>query len=142
MHLTTLKCNGYIAFFKIINYQINARPMRMLLLVACLCLFFCGAGYSQCSNSIKLKRVAVDAHGGKGQIEVSAHSSDQYSCTLFKETGSGAVKVEEKSGSGNSTISFDNLDTNVSYLVLFEFLSEENKLCRKLQKSGITFEGK
>lgn len=140
MHLTTLKCNGYIAFFKIINYQINARPMRMLLLVVCL--FFYGAGYSQCSNSIKLKRVAVNAQTGKGQIEVSAHSSDQYNCTLFKETGSGVIKVDEKNGNGNSTISFDNLDTNVSYLVLFEFASEENKLCRKLQKSGITFEGK
>lgn len=140
MHLTTFKCNGYIAFFKIINCQINAGPMRMLLLVVCLLSY--GVGYSQCSNSIKLKKVAVNAQNGKGEIEVSAHSSDQYTSTLFKESGSGPIKVEEKSGSGNSTISFDNLDTNVSYLVLFEFSSEENKLCRKLQQSGITFEGK
>jgi hypothetical protein len=113
--------------------------MQKFLIVICLAISV--AGYSQCKNSIKLTRVEKNAGQG-GVIEVAISSTNEFVCTLYTESGSGSKKVQDKKGYGTSSIRFDVQNANMIYLVQVEFLTEDDKHCRKLQKSEITFEAK
>lgn len=99
------------------------------------------SGFSQCKNSIALKRAITNSELiNSGTIEISVNSSDEYRYSLNIEKGSGPEQVMEKNGKGNSVVKFEGLDAESLYLVKFEFFSEDNKHCSKLQLSQIVIE--
>lgn len=103
-------------------------------------LLVAGMAYSQCNNSIQLKKTSVDTNPEYGTIELAVSTSKEFICILSIEKGSGLEKVSEKKGKGNQTVRFEAVKRNASYQVQFEFIGEEQKLCRKLQKSQIIIE--
>ena len=112
---------------------------KLCFLILFLCLY--STAFSQCNNSISLKRVANETNKGNGGvIELSVTSSDQYVAVIHVEKGTGPEKIEEKRGKGNAVIRFDGLDVQAMYQVQLEFLSADETHCRKLQKSQITFQ--
>ncbi len=111
----------------------------MYRLFVIVCLAISGTGYAQCKHSIRLEKVEKNIDQ-TGSIDISVTTTDAFICTLYIQSGSGDKKAFEKKGSASATIHFDRLDTSVIYLVQFEFLSEQDKHCRKLQKSGIIIE--
>lgn len=114
---------------------------RLSFLFLCLLLFLSNSAFSQCKNSIALKG-AFNENGQKegGVIEISVVTSKDFTCSLSREEGSGPQKITEKKGGRDSIVKFEGLDVNSIYLVQFEFLSEDKKLCSKLQLSQIVIE--
>ena len=106
------------------------------------CISVSGAAFSQCKNSISLKKASNESRSGKGGvIEIAVTSADEYTYVLNIEKGTGPEKVEERKGKGNALVHFEGLDLNAIYQVQFEFLSADKKtFCRKLVKSQIFFE--
>jgi hypothetical protein len=97
-------------------------------------------GNAQCNNSIALKRAVIQSVSeNKGVIEIKVNTSDNFTCTLNTESGSGVKKVTTKKGQGSTVVTFQVSNINSIYQIEFEFLSEKG-LCRKLQKSGIILE--
>lgn len=112
---------------------------RLYLLVFSILL--CGSAFAQCNNSIELRKVVVDKSlSNNGVIEISVSTPGSYTCVLNSEKGSGPEKISEKNGSGTGVVRFQNLDKRLIYQVVFEFVSEKEPLCKKLQKSKITLE--
>ena len=98
--------------------------------------------WSQCSNSIKLKNAVYSSAEKNGKIELAVSAKGSFTCTLNIEKGSGPIKTASQAGTGSTIISFEKLDPNQIYQVVVEFASEENKFCKRLQKSQITLESK
>ncbi len=114
---------------------------RLSFLFFSLLLILSNSVFSQCKNSISLKKaISKNELTGNGVIEISVNSSEEYRYTLNIENGSGLQQVTEKQGKGNSIVKFEGLDIDLLYLVQFEFLKEDNKHCRKLQLSQIVIE--
>ncbi len=122
----------------------NLPELRRYFLVGIFLLFFAGVCFNasaQCAGSVSLKKAAVESDTSQGVIEIEVKTSGDFICTLSIEKGSGPVKVQEKRGRGNSIVSFVALESNQSYKVDVEFLSEDQSaLCRVLQKSGISLQ--
>lgn len=121
----------------------NLPEPRRYFLVAAFLFFLSGAGFTssaQCGNSITLKKASVSPDSDQGTIEVGITTSREYICTLFIEKGSGPVKVQEQRGRGNGTVVFVSVEKDHLYKVHFEFVNEDNPVCRRLEKSGITLE--
>jgi hypothetical protein len=114
---------------------------RLSILFFSLLLIISNSVFSQCKNSIALKKaVSKNELTGKGIIEISVSSSEEYQYTLNIEKGSGLQQVTEKKGKGDTIVKFEGLDTDLLYLVDFEFLNEDKKYCRKLQLSQIVID--
>jgi hypothetical protein len=114
---------------------------RLSFLFFSLLLIISNSAFSQCKNSIALKKaVSKNELSGNGVIEISVNSSEEYTYTLNIENGSGLQRVTEKNGKGNATVKFEGLDVSLLYLVQFEFLKEDKKHCKKLQLSQIVIE--
>ncbi len=94
--------------------------------------------FSQCKNSIAIKKLSNEANIKKsGVLDIEVISIGEYVCVLNIEKGSGPEQIQKHEGHGNSTVHFEGLDTKQSYMVQVVFLSENNPICRKLQKSQI-----
>ncbi len=114
---------------------------RLSFLFFSLLLIVSNSVFSQCKNSIALKKaVSKNELTNNGVIEISVNSSEEYKYNLNIEKGSGPQQVIEKNGKGNAIVKFEGLDVSLSYLVQFEFLGEEKKHCRVLQLSQIVIE--
>ena len=114
---------------------------RLSFLLFSLLLIISNSAFSQCKNSISLKKaISKNELTSNGVIEISVTSSEEYKYTLNIEEGSGTQQVIEKNGKGNAVIKFEGLDASLLYLVQFEFLVEDKKHCRILQLSQIIIE--
>lgn len=114
---------------------------RLSFILISLLLIISNSVFSQCKNSISLKKaVSKNELTNSGVIEISVNSSEEYRYTLNIENGSGTQQVTEKSGKGNSVIKFEGLDAGLLYQVQFEFSGEDKKYCGKLQLSQIVIE--
>jgi hypothetical protein len=113
--------------------------MRKLYLLL-LNLLVAGIAYSQCNNSIELKKTSVDSNPEYGSIELEVSTSKEFICILSIEKGSGPEKISEKRERGSQIIRFESIKRNEIYQVQFEFIGEEEPLCKKLQKSHIIIE--
>jgi hypothetical protein len=116
--------------------------MKCIVIVLLFTVGFClpKAAFAQCSNSIKVKKAESEASRNSGAIEISVNTTKTFTCTLNIEKGSGPEKIQTKKGSGNQSVEFKNLDKSLGYQVVVEFIGEENKLCKTLQKSQIILE--
>ena len=114
---------------------------RLSLLSFSLLLMISNSAFSQCKNSITLKKaVSKNELTNNGVIEISVNSSEEYKYSLNIEEGSGTRQIIEKNGKGNDVVKFEGLDASLLYLVQFEFLKEDKKHCKKLQLSQIVIE--
>lgn len=93
--------------------------------------------FSQCKNSIAIRKISDDASKKKGVLDIEVVSVGEYSCVLNIEKGSGSEQVQKREGRGNAIVHFEGLDPAQIYMVQVVFLSENNPICRKLQKSQI-----
>ncbi|NJN25052.1 MAG: hypothetical protein HC819_03220 [Cyclobacteriaceae bacterium] len=93
---------------------------------------------AQCNSKIEAKAKSISEE--EGEIIVEITSSQGFICRLNTVSGKGIVQVDSQNGNGNKTIKFSSLDKYKMYQVEVEFLSEENKLCQKLQKNDLIFE--
>ena len=106
------------------------------------CMGFCGSLFSQCKNSIAIKKLSKEAGvEKKGVIEIEVGSTGEYVCFLSIEKGSGPEQIQKKEGHGNSVVHFEGLDVSETYKVQVVFQSESNPHCKKLEKSQIIIDG-
>ena len=102
------------------------------------CLTFCCHAFSQCKSSVSIKKISNETNvKNSGVLDVEVVSFGEYVCVLSIEKGSGPEQIQKRMGKGNSLVHFEGLEIDQSYLVQVEFLSEDNPICRKLQKSPI-----
>jgi len=94
--------------------------------------------YAQCNSKITAKTNSVDQE--RGEIIVEITTAERYICRLNSVSGKGIESIDSKNDNGSKTIKFSNLDKYKIYQVEVEFLSEEDKLCKKLQRNDLTFE--
>jgi hypothetical protein len=112
---------------------------KLYLLIFCLALY--SPTFSQCKNSISVERSLKEVNSRKsGVLDVKVVSGGEFLCTINIEKGSGPELIQKQEGNGNSVIRFKGLDTTQMYLVQVEFLLEDKAICKKLQKSQITFD--
>ena len=116
--------------------MLNMPKLGYLLLVVCL-LTISNAAFSQCQNSISLKKAKAD-NAFTGTIEIDVKSGDSFVCSLMTQSGSGSEIIETKRSSGNATIVFASVARDILYKVEVEFQGDGP--CKRLQKSLITIE--
>jgi hypothetical protein len=94
--------------------------------------------FAQCNSSVKAR--AEIAGNELGEIKVEISTSERFVCTLNTISGKGTEKVSSQRGIGSKTITFSDLDVSKLYQIDVEFTTEENRLCRKLQRNDLVFE--
>ncbi len=93
---------------------------------------------AQCESSVSAKAVIVSETSGEVLVEITTNES--FVCKLNILSGKGTEEVEQQSKSGNASLKFTNVDISKIYQVDVEFTTEENKLCKRLQRNDLIFE--
>jgi hypothetical protein len=96
--------------------------------------------FAQCASKVEANAKIVGSD--LGEIKVDISSSERFICKLNSISGRGSELVQSQNGSGNSTITFSDLDITKIYQVEVEFITEEKELCRRLQQNDLVFESK
>jgi hypothetical protein len=103
-------------------------------------LLFAQSSMAQCNSKVEASTKVINVDSG--EITVNISTNQAYVCKLNSISGKGIEPINSKRGNGNSTIIFSNIDTSKIYQIEVEFASEENKLCKRLQKNDLIFESR
>jgi hypothetical protein len=93
---------------------------------------------AQCESKV-VASTSVSSNS-TGEIEVKVTTSERFVCRINTISGDGIQLVDSRNGSGNSTLTFSNLDVAKIYQVEVEFTTENNRLCKRLQQNDLVFE--
>ncbi len=86
----------------------------------------CGSGLELLESDENLKRISVNIS-----------TSGAYTCELYEISSNGPVLKTSKNGSGNGPVNFESLN-EAYYKVVVNFNGEQEKICQRLQVSGIS----
>lgn len=88
---------------------------------------------SNCGSGIEL----LESDENSKRISVNVTTSGAYICELYEISNNGPVLKDSKNGSGTGSVNFDALN-EAYYKVVVNFNSEQEKICQRLQVSGIS----